>query len=696
MKAKEINFLSFLQQPKQFVIPIYQRTYSWSDKHCEQLFNDIVRCGSNENIKGHFIGAIVYVEDGLYQVSSIPKLNVIDGQQRLTTISLLLFAFAKVIDEKKINIPDITRKKINNYYHFNMNEEGSDLFFKLILTQNDKDTYLNLLKEKELSNINISKRIFNNFESFYNKLNSFDQNAINDFYKGLLKLIIVDISLDRANDNPQLIFESLNSTGLALSQADLIRNYILMRLEPEKQNLIYNNYWHPMELSFKFNEGDTSKFDDFMRDYLTTKLNRIPNQNQVYDEFKKFIIDTNDFEEIKQRVEDIYEYSKYFTKIVYAKEQDKTINTAFENINSLKVDVAYPFLIQIYKDFNKQIINKEIFLEILNTIESYVFRRAICGVPTNSLNKKFAILYKEIDKNNYLESFKAKLILMSSYKRFPTDIEFKSEFIKKDVYNFRSRNYLLNKLENYDQKEKLLLVDNVTIEHILPQNKNLSKAWQDDLGAYFNEIQEEFLHTIGNLTLTAYNSEYSDKSFKEKRDMPKGFKDSNISLNNDLKYLDKWNKEEILNRANKLSVLASKVWSYPDLSENVLSKYKVITNDKEQYSINDYKFLNGDILDLYTEINRQILNMDSNIEVRFNKYDIGYCISSDVFLKITPQKHQLKIKLDLAYNNLKDPELVTRDITNVATWGNIEFSINKINELDYAIFLIKQAYENEF
>ena len=277
MKAKETNFLEFLRGTKQFIIPIYQRTYSWERKQCEQLWKDVLRAGTSDKVPGHFVGSIVYIEKGLYQVSAIPQLLVIDGQQRLTSLSLLLKALGKAIEESQGPV-SVTKEEIDDYYFFNRHGK-EERRYKLLLTQSDKDTLIRLIEGNDPAST-ISKRILDNYNYFLEQIFKSGVDTMT-IYHGIAKLIIVDISLDRDHDNPQLIFESLNSTGLELSQADLIRNYVLMGLEPKEQEELYKGYWFPMEQSFGQEYGGL--FDRFMRDYLTLKTGNIPNIRQVYE-----------------------------------------------------------------------------------------------------------------------------------------------------------------------------------------------------------------------------------------------------------------------------------------------------------------------------------------------------------------------------------------------------------------------------
>ena len=684
MKADEANLLEFMNGPKQFIIPIYQRTYSWSLKECKQLWDDIIKAGKDEKISSHFLGSLVYIKKGLYQISTIPKLLLIDGQQRLATISLLLSALTEVL---KPSINEMSSDKLKNYYLINRDEEEKR--YKLILTKSDKEALFKIIDNKELSDED-SQRIKENYEFFVEQISI---NHIEDVLKGLNKLIIIDVSLDRERDNPQLIFESLNSTGLELTQADLIRNYVLMGLEKQEQDNLYNDYWSTMEKRFGYAKY-SALFDRFMRDYLTIKTEKIPNIKDVYSAFKLY---AQNFKDIKELVADIYKYSKYFVNIALEQEQDNGIKTVFSDINILKVDVSYPFILQIYEDYKQERITKEEFIQILKYIESYVFRRAICGIPTNSLNKTFANLYKEIKSENYLERFKAALLLKDSYRRFPRDEEFKEQLIVKDVYNFRNRNYLLRKLENHNRKE-LVSVESYTIEHIMPQNKNLSNEWKEELGESWKEIHDKYLHTIGNITLTGYNPELSNKPFKEKRDMEGGFADSPIRLNQSLAKLEHWNENEILNRARTLVDLAVPIWECPELEEEVLNNYKSIEKEKLEkiYTIEDHPHLvEGEAMrPLFEELRKRILNLDSSVKEDILKLYIAYKTTTN-FVDIVPQKNRLRLSLNMQFDEVNDPKGICKDVTDKGRWGNgdVAVGISNFEELDYIMFLIKQAFD---
>lgn len=557
MEAVVVDMLTFLQRPQQFSIPIYQRRYSWTEKNCKRLLDDILRVGSNDEIKTHFLGSIVYINRQLTAIGGVPKQLVIDGQQRLTTLSLLLSALSRAINQDGDDI-GTSAKKLRNYYLFN-NQEEDELRYKLLLTKEDKETLIHLLENRRpFGPTNPSSLLVTNYEYFEKMLKSVNLKTL---HIGIEKLMIVSIALAPTIDDPQKIFESLNSTGVELSEADLIRNYVLMNLGPSYQKRLYENYWFPMEQLF----GDeyAKHFDPFMRDYLTLKMNQIPSRKKIYEKFKEKYPINDDSEKLEVIVKEISRHTKYYVDMVLLKENDPELRKCFSDLAELQAKVAYPFLLEVYDDYKQGLIDKTVLVNILQLVEGYVFRRAVCDVSTSVMNKLFAALMDEVDKINYLESLNTVFRDMRSYRRYPTDLEFKEAFINKDVYNFNRTNYLLRKLENYERSREPIEVPDYTIEHVMPQK--LNEAWQQDLGEDFQRIHEVWLHKIGNLTLTGYNSEYSNLTFKEKRDMPeKGLRYSPLHLNQSFADTEQWNEDTIIARARRLAEKACKIWIYPD------------------------------------------------------------------------------------------------------------------------------------
>ena len=577
MKATEKPILKFLEGPKQFFVPIFQRRYSWEQKNCEQFWTDVLNAGEDDKMEWHFLGSIVYLEPEVQNTGSLSEYLVIDGQQRLTTLSLLLLALSRSIKED--NDIDITPNQISNYYLFNNEVEKEELRHKLRLTNGDNETFDYLLKTKELLPQNPSPFLVKNYRFFEKMLKDVIKGDITDdygnprdvslktVYTGLNKLMIVDIILERNENNPQKIFESLNSTGVHLSQADLIRNYVLLGQETPFQNRLYKEYWFPMEQYFG-NEY-RKRFDSFMRDYLTLKTVRIPARKDIYVKFKAFLPDYmfKNPENAEKIVREISRYGRHYVDIIQ-KEEDPGLLKCLEDMRELRAEVAYPFLLEVYDYYRRGDIEKSEVIKTLRLVESYVFRRAICGLSGKFLNQIFVSILKEMSSNtdNYIKSLNATLLGMPFHRRCPKDDEFKIALLQKDIYTAQSGRickYMLRKLENYGHKEPIN-VDDYTIEHVMPQSLTDSKEWQEELGENYSEVHDKFLHTIGNLTLTGYNPEYSNFPFKEKRDMKKGFRQSHLYLNESLARAEQWNVSAILTRAMELAEKACEIWIYPE------------------------------------------------------------------------------------------------------------------------------------
>lgn len=700
MKATEANLLKFLRKSPQFVIPIYQRNYSWTAEQCRQLWSDLMRAGRDEKVQAHFIGSIVYVERGLSSVTSQEALLVIDGQQRLTTSTLLIAAIAKHFETQGLGelLEAFSNKKLRNYYLLNPDEDG-ERHFKLILSETDKDTLLAILQGAPLPP-QASSRIVENY-ALFKDLIAAHQGELEAICQGLAKLVIVDVSLDRAQDNPQLIFESMNSTGLELSQADLIRNFILMGLEPKLQTELYKTYWRPMERAFG-QAAYVVHFDAFMRHYLTAKTGEIPNVREVYVAFKAF---ARGFKgNIRDLVADIHAYASYYCAMALNAETDASLKQAFHDLRELKVDVAFPFLLDVYHDYQQSRLTSDEVLQIVRLVESYVFRRTICGIPPNSLGRIFAGLSKMARKDRYLESVQATFLLLPSYRRFPGTAEFEQKIKTKDLYNFRSRSYWLRRLENHGRKERVM-VEDYTIEHILPQNEALSKEWQAELGADWQRVQQDWLHTLGNLTLTGYNSEYSDHPFAFKRDQvtdkdgnPVGFAHSPLKLNLGLGKVSQWNETAIKDRADRLAADAAKVWGAPQLADDILDAYRPATaKPGQQYGVADHAHLTtGPMRELFETLRKSILALDPCVNEEFLKLYVAYKAETN-FVDVVPQAKRLLLVLNLGIDDIEDPKGLCRDISNIGRWGNgdVEIGLSTVDELPYVMGLIRQSFDRQ-
>ena len=555
MRATETKLSEFLtKQQVQYSIPIYQRTYSWRKEQCKQLWDDIMYAGCNERITAHFIGPIVYIKESVFQVSRLAELLVIDGQQRLTTTMLILEAVARRLDSSEVE--GFSAEMIRNLYLSNQYQKGENRY-KLLLSKTDKESLKAVVDQRE-DDIGQSLHIGQNFTWFIEKVNDLDGDEVAALCRGLNKLTIVDIALERGNDKPQRIFESMNSTGLELSQADLIRNFVLMDLEKDQQNRLYEHHWRRMEVDFG-QEGYEKHFDVFMRHYLTLQTKKIPNKRRVYKAFKEYAETQGD---VSALVADVHQFAEYYCAMALDREQKETLAKAFHDLRELKLDVAYPFLLHLYHDYKRGLLAGATFEETIRMIESYIFRRAVCRLPSGGHNKIILAILNKYAAGGCLTTVKEYLLGLRDNNRFPGDKEFKHEFAN---HRYPDDKYWLYRLENNDRKEAVTKVEytgrKYTIEHIMPQK--LSDEWKASLGLEYNRIHEDHLYSPGNITLTGYNSEYGNHPFSYKRDIEGGFKQSPLKLNIGLGAITEWDESAIIERSTQLAKMAIKVWPFP-------------------------------------------------------------------------------------------------------------------------------------
>jgi len=635
MKANETKVDKFLATNETtFAIPVYQRNYDWTLFQCRQLLHDIIETGKNDKTNAHFIGSIVYVHDDVYTASGLTELTIIDGQQRLTTITLIyiaLYRLAKELDNQMLV------NRIHKTYLINEFAPEAEKL-KLKPTENNKDALRHILNSTDTEEFKGYSKIIENFNYFKSVINAVNFETIQ---RGLSKLIFVDIALDRQKDNPQRIFESLNSTGLELSQADLIRNYILMGLSRTNQDKIYKSYWEVIEGNAKDETLNKTRVSEFIRDYLTLKNKEIPNKGDVYAKFKEKY-PTSTIDELETVLWELKSLVKYYNKLTNPKnEADREIRTQLEYINRLEINVAFPFLMKVYEDYSNSIIEKKEFISILSLVQSFTFRRFVLALPTNALNKIFMNLYDKVEPKNYLFSIQKSLLQRSGVQRFPRDTETINALKEKDVYNIKPKNrtYLLERLENYQNNEPVIIEGNsdITIEHIFPQNPDAK--WKIELGAdEYNLIKENYLNTIGNLTLSGNNGKLGNKPFLEKRQMnyegkEQGYIFSRLWLNRDLKEQSKWDKEEIENRANLIAERFIKIWEIPDIQievETISDEINIFDAEDPKFKKLEYAIFFNQKLEitqvskLYIEVFKQLFDLQPET---FFTSDIGKRLS---------------------------------------------------------------------
>jgi len=404
---------------------------------------------------------------------------------------------------------------------------------------------------------------------------------------------------------------------------------------------------------------------------------------------------------VEELVKDIRNFAGYFCAIALDAETHPDLKLAFHDLRELKVDPAYPFLLELYHDYKTGTLPVSDFVSAVRLVEAYVFRRAICAIPPNSLNRIFANFTKALKKDRYLESIQAHLLGLLSQQRFPNDEEFRRDIQTRDLYNFRSRSYWLRRLENHERKERVE-VEKYTIEHILPQNENLSAKWQEALGSDWKRIQRELLHTLGNLTLTGYNSEYRDRSFLEKRDLeengePKGFKNSPLKLNSGLGLLEQWTEDAIKDRAKKLSAKAVEVWNAPTLTAEVLARYQPKATSVAGFTIDDHPQLLGSPLrELFQAFRKEVVALDPCVTEEFLKNYVAYKAETN-FVDVKPQIKGLRLALNMAFTEINDPRRRCEDKSAVGHWGNgdVEVGLSSLDELPYVMGLVRQSFEEQ-
>lgn len=691
MKAGNTTLNKFLKRSLKMSIPIYQRKYNWSLDECKQLFEDILSIGGDEDRKSYFIGSVVVKTESDELLDDYLEVTLIDGQQRITTLTLIYCAicnYYKNIDER------VCSKLYNDFL---INDELEETTIKLTLTKDDNESLKYIINsiptDKEFNlNPDNSVNIYNNYEFFRQQIT--DDN-IEIIMKGLKKLVFISVVLDQY-DNPQLIFESLNSTGLELNKNDLIRNYILMGLETKDQNFLYENYWYEIEQEFKNNEWF---FDEFIRYYLSFETGRLPKRDDVYKEFKNH---ANGFDNVEELVKEVHKFARYFGCIRFGKEEDPDLRNAFNSLYELDFNVTLPFLLSAYNDYKESLNNPEInltreeFIRIVQFVESYCLRRSICDIPTNSMNNTFARLAKEINKKDYYNYFIASMFEKETYKRFPQNDEVNEKLLTQNMYSKRRiLSHILITIENTEGKE-FVSVDNSTIEHIMPQN--LTMDWELELGPNCEEIHGTYLHTLGNLTLTPYNSELGDKSFHDKKMAEKGFCKSKLTLNEGLCELDKWTDKEIIDRTKHLSKKIIGIWKYPTKTSRVAEIINHIneTGDIEEYTLDDFEDLKNRTItkQLFDTLNIMILKLDSTVNQVINKQYITYKKNKN-FVEFIPLKTGLRLLLDIPLDELNDPRELCEDVSDKGRWGTglTRTYLKDEQDVNYVMDLIKQSYE---
>ena len=559
MKGSECRLIEYMEgAKKRFIIPVYQRNYDWKTENCRKLFDDLVKM-VRQNRRSHFFGSLVSV----YEPSGRnTEFLVIDGQQRLTTVSLLFLAMYNLMEQgKAVSATPSLAQQI--YEEFLVDKyQPQETRIKLKPVKNDQKAFGRLF-DRESDPVRESNLTMN-YNYFYERIQK-QEVSIDELFDAVCRLEIINITLN-GDDNPQLIFESLNSTGLDLSEGDKIRNFILMGLPAKEQNEYYDRYWNQIE--------ECTKYDvtSFVRDYLSVKRQSIPSQKKIYIDFKEYVEGKGAGAE--EVLTDMLAYARRYQILLKGETESKALNGCICRLNHLETTVTRPFFLEVLRLYDEQSLDISQVTEIFLTAENYLFRRTMCDLPTNALNKIFLMLHREVIRydgtdGNYVEKFKYALLSKKERARFPDDEEFGMAFAERQVYQMNSKNkvYLMERLENYGTAEDKDIYSHCSdsvysIEHIMPQH--LTPAWMRELGEDYERIHDTWLHRAANLTLTAYNSKYGNSSFSEKKTMKHGFTDSGIRMNTYIAAKEKWTLKELEERSSHLTDRALEIWKLPE------------------------------------------------------------------------------------------------------------------------------------
>jgi predicted transport protein len=692
MKAIHSPFTRIINGTTQFVVPVFQRDYRWPESQCEQLWTDILLIACDPTARQHFLGSLVYVSTGDTS-AAFTRWLLIDGQQRLTTLTLLLTALRDHIRESNWTGGDEspTAARLEAYFLRNMNEEGTRRP-KLVLRRHDQETLYALLDSTELPATR-SERIVENYEFFREQVASADPDAI---YRGIGRLVVVDVTLD-AGDNPQLIFESLNSTGIDLSQSDLIRNFILMRLPEKQQTALYESYWSKLEWLFR---GSERTFDAFLRDYIAFKTHATKQEkaDNIYQSFRR---EFPDLEQSCGGVEPLLAELLRFGRYHAAFSSDTRVSPELaDDLARLRrlVDVPALLIMRLF-DCHERCgsLSLNDFRRAIGVVESYVFRRAICGEQTRSYWQVFANLAYQVSDDSPLVDLEVGVARLRDAYRFPSDSDFQRELLARDIYGLRVCGYLLDRLENHGSREPTN-TSTYTVEHILPQNERLPEPWQRMLGPDWKGVQKTWVHRLGNLTLTGYNSTYSDRPFEEKKTITGGFEHSSIRLNKFVREQPQWTAAEMETRGQLLADRALRIWPLLEVDPALVEKAKQAELRELAQRRDVAKVpMSGPARSLFEQLREKIKQIDPTILELAEAKSVSYH-GPGFFLEVLPRKQRLSLLLPLDHAEIDDPHGLAQDATewkfvvNAKYEGGVLLRINGSEQIDYAMPIIRQAF----
>ena len=693
MNAIDCPFAKIINGTSQFLIPVFQRDYSWNEAECEQLWRDILQIAADRTTRGHFLGSVVHISTGDTS-AAFTRWLLIDGQQRLTTLTLLLAALRNHIIESGWSGTEDgpTAKRIEAYFLKNVEEEGSRRP-KLVLRRHDHGTLQAILDGTDLPQ-DQSDRIRENYEWFREQIAEADPELV---YHGLNRLVVVDVTLDRGTDDPQLIFESLNSTGMDLSQSDLIRNFILMRLPEAEQTRLYETYWSKIEALFR---GSEKIFDGFVRDYLAlrSRATKQEKADEIYFAFRReFGSIGTEPKRLDELLDDLFRFARYHAAFSLGVAAPESVRQPLARLRRL-VDVPAIVIMRLFECHDAHgTLESDAFARAIELIESYVFRRAICGEQTRGYWQVFANLAYQIDRDRPFESLTVGLARQSDTYRFPTDAEFRQALRDRDVYGKRVCFELLDRLENHGSNEPTY-TNNYSIEHIMPQNEQLPAKWREMLGEDWREIQRRWVHRLGNLTLTGYNSRYSDHPFVAKKTMAGGFEESAVRLNRYVREQPQWTPAQMEARGEQLAGRATMIWPRLEV-DDALVQVAELEDIRQRARRRDVRAVEMTAVarTLFDQLRPMVVQIDSDIIELAHARSVSYH-GPEFFLEVLPRKDRINLLLALDFNEVEDRHGIAKDTSQRKFFvhaqyeGGVNVPIWTSEDLGKALPLVRQAH----
>ena len=697
MDAVSRPFSQIINGAKQFVIPVFQRDYSWGWEQCLQMWSDIHN-SRGEGDNNHFLGSFVYVEGNAGAAFS--SWLVIDGQQRITTLTLLMVALRDHVLETQWNGEEPTVGRIDAYFLKNREESG-ERGYRLALRRRDNETLRALIDGKDVSEIADSSELILDAYTYFRELLRGPGVDPAQIYEGVHRLVVVDVKLQLAVDNPQLIFESLNSTGIDLTQSDLIRNYLLMGLPEEDQTRLYNDYWSRMEATFRHAGGG---LDYFLRDYIALKqeLTTQPLAEKIYAHFKTFW-PQSEVVTTAERLEEVVEFGQYYASFLRpALTRDKELVRPLSNVREGGFGTAHAILVvRLYDLFGRGLLSVGEFSDAMTLIKSYLLRRAVLGLQTRSYWGVFVRMAHSIDEDAPFETFKVALARERGRYQFPSDGSFFSGLRERDLSALRCCRHILDTLENSGQSEQSH-VGSYTIEHIMPQIIEGVEEWQTMLGDDWEEVHSTWLHRLGNLTLVGWekNISYSNRPFDEKKSIPGGFNETAVRLNLYVRDQERWTAHQMEERGNTLARLALAIWPYPQ-ADMSLVRDKEIAELKARSSEKDASSLSMGVAtrEVLEALQASIGTLGDTIPVIENKSVCYYDGHGAFFAELLPMSGYIRLLIPVAFDEVDDPEGLAGDVTAWKFLPNVVhrecgvyIDVHGIQHVEAAMRMVRQDF----